>query len=133
MTLEKLAQNYDLARIKNNATYNGSKLRITDIKRKDGEMMTRKDMKTMCDGLLSEIRAKYHDVDGYVSVSIRYPDRWYSGDVSKINSPINYFHMSQYEEMDTDPENYEQIRFSFIPFRRSQEGGKDEHNDCLIN
>ena len=95
--------------------------------------MTRKEMKKICDGLLSEIRAKYHDVDGYVSVSIRYPDRWYSGDVSKINSPINYFHMSQYEEMDNDPENYEQIRFSFIPFRRSQEGGKDEHNDCLIN
>ena len=133
MTLEKLAQNYDLARIKINASYNGEKLRITDIKRKDGEMMTRKEMKTMCDGFLSEIRAKYHDVDGYVSVSIRYPDRWYSGDVSKINGPINYFHKSQYEEMDDDPENYEQIRFLFIPFRRSQEGGKDEHNDCLIN
>jgi hypothetical protein len=38
--------------------------------------------------------------------------------------------MSQYEEMDDDPEYYEQIRFSFIPFKKSEEGGKDEHNDC---
>ena len=133
LTPEFLDKNFDLTRIKNGATYNGSKLRITDIKRKDGEMITRKQMTKMCDGFLAEIRAKYADVDGFVSVSIKYPDRWYSGDVSKISSPINYFHMSQYEEMDNDPEHYEQIRFSFIPFRRSQEGGKDEHNDCLIN
>jgi hypothetical protein len=120
MTPEKLAQKYEITKIKNNATYNGTKLRITDIKRKDDEMMSRKEMTKMCNGFLSELRTKYPDVDGYVSVSIKYPDRWYSGDVSKINSPINYFHMSQYEEMDNDPENYEQIRFSFIPFRRSQ-------------
>jgi len=133
MTPEKLAQKYDITRIKNNATYNGTKLRITDIKRKDDELMSRKEMKKLCDGFLSEIRAKYHDFDGYVSVSIRYPDRWYSADVSDFKNPINYFHMSQYEEMDDDPEYYEQIRFSFIPFKKSQEGGKDEHNDCLIN
>ena len=41
--------------------------------------------------------------------------------------------MSQYEEMDEDPEYYEKIRFSFIPFKKSNEGGNDEHNDCLIN
>ena len=41
--------------------------------------------------------------------------------------------MSQYEEMDDDPEYYEKIRFSFIPFKKSNEGGTDEHNDCLIN
>ena len=110
MNPELLAQKYDMTRIKNNATYNGTKMRITDIKRKDGEMMSRKEMIKMCDGFLSEIRAKYNDFDGYVSVSIRYPDRWYSADVSNFNSPINYFHMSQYEEMDDDPEYYEQIR-----------------------
>ena len=96
MTPEFLTKNYDMTKIKNNATYNGTKLRITDIKRKDGEMMSRREMKKMCDGFLSEIRSNYHDADGYVSVSIRYPDRWYSGDVSKFDSPINYFHMSQY-------------------------------------
>ena len=45
MTPEKLAQKYDITRIKNNATYNGTKLRITDIKRKDDELMSRKEMK----------------------------------------------------------------------------------------
>ena len=70
MTPEKLAQKYEITKIKNNATYNGSKLRITDIKRKDDEMMSRKEMKKLCDGFLSEIRAKYHDFEGYVSVSI---------------------------------------------------------------
>ncbi len=133
MNPELLVQNYDMTKIKNNASYNGAKLRITDIKRKDGEMMSRKEMTKMCNGFLSELRTKYPDVDGYVSVSIKYPDRWYSGDVSDFNSPINYFHMDQYEEMENDPEYYEQIRFSFIPFKKTDEGGKDEHNDCLIN
>ena len=41
----------------------------------------------MCNGFLSEIRDKYSDVDGLVSVSIKYPDRWgYSGDVSSFGS-----------------------------------------------
>ena len=133
MNPEHLVQNYDMTKIKNNASYNGAKLRITDIKRKDGELMSRKEMIKICNGFLSELRAKYNDFDGYVSVSIRYPDRWYSGDVSDFKSPINYFHMDQYEEMENDPEYYEQIRFSFIPFKKSEEGGKDEHNDCLIN
>ena len=132
MNPEYLAQHYDLKRVKTNVSYNGTKLRITDIKRKDGEMMSRKQMIKMCDGFLAELREKYPTVDGLVSVSIKYPDRWYSADVSDFKSAINYFHMSQYEEMDNDPEYYEQIRFSFIPFKKTQEGGKDEHNDCLI-
>ncbi len=55
MNPEILAQKYELKKIKNNATYNGEKLRITDIKRKDGEMMSRKEMIKMCNGFLSEI------------------------------------------------------------------------------
>ena len=130
MNPELLAQKYDMTRIKNNATYNGAKMRITEIKRKDGEMISRREMIKMCNGFLAELQNKYKDSDGLVSVTIKYPNRSYSADVSKLHSPINYFHMSQYEEMDDDPEYYEQIRFSFIPFKKSQEGGKDEHNDC---
>jgi hypothetical protein len=58
MNPEHLVQNYDMTKIKNNASYNGTKMRITDIKRKDGEMMTRKEMIKMCDGFLSELREK---------------------------------------------------------------------------
>ena len=133
MTLEQLAKTYDMSRIKTNASVNGVKLRITDIKRTDGEMLSRKEMITMCDGFLAELQNKYKDGDGYVSVTIKYPNRYWSADVSKLHSPINYFHMDQYESMGEDPEHYEQIRFSFIPFKKSKEGGKDEHNDCLIN
>ena len=50
MNPELLAQKYDMTRIKNNSSYNGTKIRITDIKRKDGEMMSRKEMIKMCDG-----------------------------------------------------------------------------------
>ena len=42
MNPELLAQKYDMTRIKNNSSYNGTKIHITDIKRKDGEMMSRK-------------------------------------------------------------------------------------------
>ena len=133
MNPEYFSQNYEFSNIKNNATYNGERLRIREIKRQDGEFMSRKQMIKMCNGFLADLREKYPGVDGLISVSIKYSDRWYSGDVSKFNQEINFFHMSQYEEMDDDPEYYEKIRFSFIPFKKSNEGGTDEHNDCLIN
>ena len=59
MTKELLTEKYDMTRIKNNATYNGVKMRITDIKRADGEMLSRKEMIKMCDGFLAELHNKY--------------------------------------------------------------------------
>ena len=47
MTLEHIAEKYDLKRLKTNASVNGVKLRITDIKRTHGEMMSRKEMITI--------------------------------------------------------------------------------------
>ena len=120
MTPEFLDQHYDLSRIKNNAKYNGSKLRITDVKRKDGEMMSRKEMVKMCNGFLAELQNKYKDGDGLISVSIKYPDRWYSADVSQLHTPINYFHMDQYEEMENDPEQYEQFDFHLFHSRNHE-------------
>jgi len=58
MTPEFLDQHYDLSRIKNNAIYNGVKMRITDVNRKDGEMMSRKEMIKMCYGFLAKASTK---------------------------------------------------------------------------
>ena len=80
-----MEQNFDFKRIKTNYTYNGAKLKITDIKRKDGEMMTRKHMIKMCNTFKAELKAKYPNVDGLISVSIKYTQRWYSGDVSSFD------------------------------------------------
>ena len=128
-----MEQHFDFKRIKTNYTYNGAKLKITDIKRKDGEMMTRKHMIKMCNTFKAELKEKYPDVDGLISVSIKYTQRWYSGDVSSFNDPINYFTPSDSDLDFEDPEEYEMIRFQFIPFKKIPEGGTDKHNDCLMN
>jgi len=132
MDINNLTDKYDFNKIKNGYTYNGAKLRITEIRRKDGEHMTRKAMIKMCNTFLAELRQTYPDADGLVSVSIKYPQRWYSGDVSSFRDPINFFTPSDSLLDFEDPEDYEAIRFQFIPFRRIQEGGKDPNNDCLI-
>ena len=85
MDFETLTQKYDFRKIKNGYTYNGAKLQITEIKRQDGEHMSRKAMIKLCDSFLAELREKYKDVDGLVSVSIKYTQRWYSGNVSSFN------------------------------------------------
>jgi hypothetical protein len=90
MNPDYFSQHYDFSTIKNNVTYNGERLRIRDIKRIDGEPMSRKQMIKMCNGFLSELREKYPGIDGLISVSIKYPDRWYSGDVSSFHQEINY-------------------------------------------
>ena len=124
---------FDFKRKQTNYTYNGAKLKITDIQRKDGKMMSRKDMVKMCDTFQKELRLKYPGVEGLISVSIKYPQRWYSGDVSAFDKPINYFTPSDSDLDFDDPEEYEKIRFQFIPFQKLKEGGKDDHNDCLMN
>ena len=91
MDFETLVNKYDFRKIKNGHSYNGAKLQITEIKRKDGDPMTRKAMIKLCDSFLVELREKYKDVDGYVSVSIKYTQRWYSGDVSSFDQSIKYF------------------------------------------
>ena len=134
MDFETLVNKYDFRKIKNNHSYNGAKLQITEIKRKDGDPMTRKAMIKLCDSFLAELREKYPDVDGYVSVSIKYPQRWYSGDVSSFDQSIKYFTPSDSDLDFEDPEEYEAIHFQFIPYKKIREGGKDdEHNDCLIH
>lgn len=39
MNPDYFLQNYEFSNIKNNATYNGERLRIREIKRNDGEAM----------------------------------------------------------------------------------------------
>ena len=82
MDFETLQQTYDFTKIKTNWSYNNSKLKVTDIRRSDGEHMSRKEMIKLCDTFQAELKEKYPTVDGYISVSIKYPQRWYSGDVS---------------------------------------------------
>ena len=67
----------------------------------------------MCDSFLAELRAHYPESDGLVSVSIKYPQRYYSGDVSSFNKPINYFTPSDSDLDFDDPESYELIRLQF--------------------
>ena len=125
--------NYNLKRIKNNVSYNGAKLRITEVSRKDGELITRKKMIKLCNQFLESVKEKYPDAEGLVSVTIRYPNRWYSSEVSKFSENIHFFTMEDYEMEDEDPNEYESFRFQYIPFKRTTQGGDDEHNDCLIN
>ena len=63
--------------IKNNTTYNGTKLRIREVSRKDGEKMSRKQMKKMCNKFLADVKEKYPSAEGLVSVTIKYGNRWY--------------------------------------------------------
>ena len=65
--------------------------------------------------------------------SIEYPSRWFSADTSRLNEDINYMNLSDYEEFETDPEEYKAFRFMFVEIEQPpEEGGKDINNDCLI-
>ena len=54
MSFESLSEKYDFRKIKTNYTYNNSKLRITEIKRQDGEHMSRKAVIKLCDSFQAE-------------------------------------------------------------------------------
>ena len=82
---------YDFKRIKTNVYYNEAKLKITEIRRKDNKMISRKKLKKLCNQFLTEVTEKYPDADGLISVSIKYSNRWYSGDVSNFHKNHFFF------------------------------------------
>lgn len=120
---------YKIHNMKNKTFYQDEHLQIFDFQRKDGKKIKRDEMKHLCNAIQTSLQKRYDN--GIISISIKYPNRWYSSDTSYLNEDIQYFTANDYDEFDEDPDEYEKIRFHFIPFPKST-GGKDEHNDCLI-
>lgn len=121
---------YSIKNLKNKTTYQGRPMTILDFRRRNGKKISRDALRDICDQLLRDLRDKHEY--GIISVSIKYPERWYSGEVSQLNEEINYFSANDYDSFDADPEEYEAFRFHFIPLPKPV-GGKDKNNDCLIN
>lgn len=124
---------YKVKEINNKVRYNNEKdpLKILDIRRKDGKKITRDELIALSNKLQKSYQNRFEY--GVISVSLKYPERYYSADVSTLNEPINYFTMNDYNEMDQDPEEYKSFRFNFFPISKKSSGGSDPNNDCLIN
>jgi len=124
--------NFNFSNIENKTFYDGANMIITEIERADGGLISRDDMKELCNNFSEHYGNQYGD--GLISISIEYPNRWYSSNqISHLGDDISYFHADQYEEFDDDPEEYSKFRFVFLPIGpAAAAGGKDPNNDCLI-
>jgi hypothetical protein len=122
--------NLAITKIPNKTVINNKPIQIIEFKHKDKSMISRKELKLICSQYQKSLQGKYKD--GIISVSIEYPNRWFSADSSFLNEDINYFSLDDYEEYEDDPEEYKTFRFIFVEQEQTPEGGKDEHNDCLI-
>ena len=122
--------NLKVVKIANKTVLNGKPLEILEITHKDGSMISRKELKAICNLRQKSMQAKFGG--GIISVSIEYSNRWFSGDSSYLHEPINYFSMNDYEEYESDPEEYVSFRFMSIEQAAPAEGGADLNNDCLI-
>jgi hypothetical protein len=122
--------NLKVVKIANKTVLNGKPLEILEITHKDGSMISRKELKAICNLRQKSMQAKFGG--GIISVSIEYSNRWFSGDTSRLNEPINYFSLNDYEEYEEDPEEYISFRFMSIEQAAPAEGGVDINNDCLI-
>ena len=124
-------KNLNVVKIANQTSINGKKMQILEFTHKDKSMISRKEMKKICKKYQETLKKKY--ADGIVSVSIKYNPRWFSADSSRLNDDINFMNLSDYEEYQSDPEEYQAFRFIFVERDPPPaEGGKDENNDCLI-
>ena len=97
--------NYEINRIQNKMTYNNSKLQIFRIARKDSRLIKRKDLVLFCEKFKTDVKKKHKN--GLMTITIQYPDKYYSGQVKSINEPLHYFTKDDYDEMDEDPNAYE--------------------------
>ena len=122
--------NLKVVKISNKTFLNGKALEILEFTHKDGTKISRKELKAICKLRQKSMQAKHGD--GIISVSIEYSARWFSADTSRLGEDINYFSLNDYEEYESDPEEYISFRFMFIEQAAPAEGGADPQNDCLI-
>jgi hypothetical protein len=125
-------QSFNLKRVENKAYLSGQKLRMIEVTRKNGGMITRADVIRLSKKIRDDYRKTFSD--GVVIVSIRYPNRWYSGSKSTLKDDPEIFSMNGYDEFDEDPEEYTMFRFHFFPSGAAAAAGGagDPNNDCLI-
>jgi hypothetical protein len=124
---------YNIYKIPNRSSYEGNPMQIFEVEGKDESYLSRKEMiKMVNEKFLKSFRDKY--VDGLISITIKHEARWFSGEVSWLHDDANFFSADDYDEYDSDPNEYTAFRVSFLPMNHAHDaGGKDEHNDCLIN
>ena len=122
--------NLKVVKIANKTIVDGKSLQILEFTHIDGTMISRKELKAICNLRQKSMQAKYGG--GIISVSIEYEPRWFSADTSRLDEPINYFSLNDYEEYEDDPEQYASFRFMFVEQPAPAEGGADSQNDCLI-
>ena len=123
---------YKVERIANKAYLSGQKLRLLEVSRTDGGMITRAKLIRLTKKIRDDYRKTF--ANGLVMVSIRYTNRWYSGSKTSLNEDPEIFSMNRYDEFDEDPEEYSMFRFYFFPSGTSAAAGGagDPNNDCLI-
>ncbi len=124
-------KNLKFTQIDNKITYKGKKLEIYRIARKDSKKISRHEMIEICSKVQRDMRKQHSN--GYISITIQYPDKYYTKGISNLNSDLKYFSKNDYDGLDNDPEEYTSFIVNFIPISSKPKGGKDEHNDCLIN
>ena len=122
--------NIRIRKIKNNIDYEGHKPQSFFFSKKSGEKFTRNEMKKIANNFKKEVREEHEN--GLVSLTIEYPDKNYSGQVSYLNQPINFFTMDDYDNFAEEPGEYNSFIFTFIPLPAAEGGSDDEDNDCLI-
>ena len=108
---------YKIKKVKNKTLYNGRQITILDFTRKDKKKIDRKELGKICFELRDDLRSVYDE--GLISISIQYPERWYSGSVSKLsNDKLNIFSMDQYDEFDEDDLTGLQQLIGLLPMNR---------------
>lgn len=123
-------KDFEMKKIDNKITYQKNKLEIYQIKKKNDKPVKRGDLIKFCEKVKNDIKKKHSN--GLISITIQYPDHYYTGSIGKLNDEIHYFTSNDYAGMHEDPEEYESFYINFIPLPKNK-GGKDENNDCLIN
>lgn len=118
-------------KIQNKTYLNGQHMKIYEFQRNHKKRITREEMINISEKMKEDFQNKYGH--GIMSISIKYPNRWYSSNVNYLQEQIHYFTMDDYDIFDDDPQKYFKFRVNFIPIVPLDEGGLDPHNDCLVN
>ena len=124
-------KHYNIGIVPNKTSYDGNLSQIKEVTRNDGKKINRDEMIEISSLFKKSLTKLYKH--GIVSVSIKYPDRYYSANVSSLHDDINFFTSDDYDVFSEDPLEYKSFRFNFIPITKKATGGNDEMNDCLVN
>jgi intein-encoded DNA endonuclease-like protein len=106
-------QDLNVKQLQNRLRSGGQNVIAFEISRRNTHRLKREEVDQIAEKFRRDFLKKGDH--GVLSVSLKYPQRWYSSHATDLHHEVNLFNLEDYNTHERDPGRYDKFRIYFIP------------------